>query len=66
MSKAVLNDKKCKGCFLCASVCPKNALSDSGRINEKGYKIVALDTEKCIGCGACYRMCPDWAFEIVD
>ncbi len=66
MSKAVLMEEKCKGCFLCASVCPKKALYDSGRISEKGYKIVALDPDKCIGCGSCYLMCPDWAFEIVE
>ena len=46
MAKIVLNTKKCKGCFICVSVCPKKALYDSGKINEKGYKIVAIDEDK--------------------
>ena len=64
MGKIKMNTQKCKGCFLCVSVCPKKALYDSGRINEKGYKIIAVDEEKCIQCGSCYRMCPDGAIEI--
>jgi 2-oxoglutarate ferredoxin oxidoreductase subunit delta len=66
MSKVKLNTHKCKGCFICVSVCPKQALFDSGKISEKGYKIIAIDESKCIGCGTCYRMCPDYVFEISD
>ena len=66
MAKITMNTVKCKGCFLCVSVCPKHALYDSGRISEKGYKIVALDESKCVGCGSCFRMCPDYVFELKD
>lgn len=66
MSRIKHDPAKCKGCFLCVSICPKGALHDSGKISGKGYKIVALDEEKCIGCGSCYRMCPDYAFELTE
>ena len=64
MGKIKMNTQKCKGCFLCVSVCPKKALYDSGRINEKGYKIIAVDEEKCISCGICATVCPDAALEL--
>lgn len=66
MEKLKLNIKKCKGCFLCANVCPRGALYDSGKINEKGYKIIALDESKCVKCGSCFKICPDFVFSIVD
>jgi 2-oxoglutarate ferredoxin oxidoreductase subunit delta len=66
MSKISVDYKRCKGCFLCVSVCPKNALTPSKELGAKGYEIVHLDGEKCIGCGSCYRMCPDYCIEITD
>ena len=36
MGKVKLNTKKCKGCFLCVSVCPVKALAPSGELGEKG------------------------------
>lgn len=66
MAKIKLNTKRCKGCFLCVSVCPADALSPSGELGAKGNEVVRADVEKCIGCGACYRMCPDCAIEIIE
>ena len=65
MAKVTLNPKRCKGCFLCVSVCPTGALHPSGEFGEKGTETVKADVEKCIGCGACYIMCPDCALEII-
>ena len=62
MEKIKLNTKRCKGCYLCVSVCPVKALSPSG---ELGDETVKVDEEKCITCGSCYRMCPDYAIEIL-
>ena len=65
MEKIKLNTKRCKGCYLCVSVCPVKALSPSGELSEQGYETVKVDEEKCITCGSCYRMCPDYAIEIL-
>ena len=43
MGKVKLNTKKCKGCFLCVSVCPVKALAPSGELGEKGYEVVKAD-----------------------
>ena len=53
MGKVKLNTKKCKGCFLCVSVCPVKALAPSGELGEKGYEVVKAYEEKCIGGGMC-------------
>lgn len=66
MEKIKLNTKRCKGCYLCVSVCPVKALSPSGELGEQGYETVKVDEEKCITCGSCYRMCPDYAIEILE
>ena len=65
MEKIKLNTKRCKGCYLCVSVCPVKALSPSVELGEQGYETVKVDEEKCITCGSCYRMCPDYAIEIL-
>ena len=65
MEKIKLNTKRCKGCYLCVSVCPVKALSPYGELGEQGYETVKVDEEKCITCGSCYRMCPDYAIEIL-
>ncbi len=66
MEKIRLSTKRCKGCYLCVSVCPTKAISPSGDLGEKGYETVVVDQEKCIQCGSCYRMCPDYVFEILE
>lgn len=69
MAKIKLDTSRCKGCFLCASVCPKGILVPSNELGAKGFELVHLNKEKeneCIGCGMCYRMCPDYCIEIVE
>ena len=65
-AKLKLDTSRCKGCFLCVSVCPTKALSPSGKLGPKGYETVQADQEKCVQCGSCFRICPDIVFEILE
>ena len=67
MASIKLDFSRCKGCFICAGVCPKKVLIQSDVLGVKGFPIVQIDeTKECIGCGACFKMCPDYCIEIVD
>ena len=60
MARLTIHQEICKGCGLCADVCPRHLLSLSKEINAKGYHPIDItDQEKCIGCAFCARMCPD-------
>ncbi|MDR1928487.1 MAG: 4Fe-4S binding protein [Endomicrobium sp.] len=61
-----INSKKCKGCGLCISVCPKSCLLFSEGFNKSGYRWVILKGKKsCISCGFCYLICPDVCIEVL-
>lgn len=52
----VLEPKRCKGCLLCVSSCPKQILF----LNGSG-KIAVKEIEPCIFCRICEMRCPDFA-----
>jgi len=56
----------CKGCLLCANVCPKQILGqDKSRVNAKGYNpIQCVDPDACTACAFCARMCPDSVIKV--
>ena len=43
--------EKCKGCGLCARICPVGAISG------KPKETYVIDTNKCIKCGTCIEKC---------
>ena len=55
------DQKYCKGCGLCISVCPKKIIElDMSKVNSKGYNPAhVVRMEECIGCSSCALMCPD-------
>lgn len=61
-----VNFERCKGCGLCAQVCPKKIVEiQKQRRNEKGYYTAqCTDADKCISCAMCATMCPDCAIKV--
>lgn len=65
MPKPVFNQERCKGCELCAVVCPKKIIIMEKHFNPKGYHPATVaDIDKCVGCAACVKICPDVVIEI--
>lgn len=46
----------CSGCFACANVCPKDAITLPA--NYEGFYFPEIDQTKCIDCGLCDKVCP--------
>ena len=63
MARVVIDSEKCKGCYLCIDVCPKQILRKNKEFNSKGiYSVIFDDKNKtCIGCAMCAKRCPDMA-----
>ena len=65
MAKLTIAAESCKGCGLCADVCPRHILALSKDINAKGYHPAqCIAPEQCVGCAACATMCPDVAITV--
>jgi 2-oxoglutarate ferredoxin oxidoreductase subunit delta len=67
--KVVINRERCKGCYLCISVCPNEAISISGSLNQQGYypvepRDIGNNGKGCIACAMCAVICPDIAIEV--
>jgi NAD-dependent dihydropyrimidine dehydrogenase PreA subunit len=54
-----VSKKKCKGCGICITKCPFEAIATKG--NGKG---AVVDAEKCMGCGNCVINCPEKAMKM--
>lgn len=57
-----VDEDLCKGCGICASVCPTGVFEMTGR----GAAALAdpTDVSACIDCGKCELICPDFALEV--
>lgn len=56
-SHSILNlTETCTGCFACANVCPKDAITLPA--NFEGFYFPSIDQDRCINCGLCDKICP--------
>lgn len=66
MGRIIINQDKCKACYLCLDACPKGCIEKDVKLNYKGYYPAVFNQEKeCIGCAICAKSCPDLAIEKV-
>jgi 2-oxoglutarate ferredoxin oxidoreductase subunit delta len=65
-NRITISEDFCKGCLLCASVCPKKILElDTSRVNSRGYNpIKCTDMDECTACSMCGRICPDSVIKV--
>lgn len=68
--RITINRELCKGCQLCVSVCPKQLIVVSDRLNQKGYypaeftENESTKDRQCTACATCATICPDLAIEV--
>ncbi len=63
----LIDQEKCKACHICVSVCPREVIGISARINKAGYiyaEVIAEKAQECTGCKSCAIMCPDVAISV--
>lgn len=66
MSRVVFDEERCKGCLLCATVCPASIIAPSSRFNRQGYKVAeVVEMDKCIACASCALICPDCVISVI-
>lgn len=61
-----IDERLCKACRLCISICKNNVIQlNTRKTNEKGYYTAyAAAPENCTCCTFCALMCPDCAISI--
>jgi len=57
-----VDDGLCKGCGICAHVCPTDVFEMSGTGRE--LRPIVVDPGACVDCGTCSLICPDFALEV--
>jgi len=58
-----IDKERCKGCLLCAEVCPKKLIKISGKTNKRGAIYVEAG-KGCTACAMCAVICPESCIEV--
>jgi len=63
-----IEEYRCKGCSRCVVACPKDLITLSDDLNDKGYQYVVFSgtEEDCSGCTLCAVSCPDQGIEVYN
>ncbi len=61
MPNVTIEERGCRACTLCATVCPTDVLA----MNEQNIA-VAIAAADCIGCTSCVYVCPSRCIDITD
>ena len=62
-----IDERYCKGCFLCIHYCPKKIIGKSAKINGKGYTLpYVVNPEECSKCKTCELVCPDLVITVEE
>lgn len=65
MAKIIIDQDRCKGCFLCVNFCPKGLIKKSVKLNKQGLNFVEFVLNgNCIGCRQCEVICPDCCIQV--
>jgi 2-oxoglutarate ferredoxin oxidoreductase subunit delta len=65
MPKIVIDETRCKACYLCVEFCPRKVIDIGEHLSVRGvHPAVAKQLDKCTGCQTCAVMCPDVAIEV--
>jgi len=62
--KITIDTERCKGCCLCAVVCPKNCIVISNHSNKMGFFPAQTTNCDCTGCAMCAIICPEAVIEV--
>lgn len=62
--KMVVDENRCKGCYLCVNVCPVKCIEKSESFSKNGYYPAKYKGDGCIACLSCVRICPDLAITV--
>ena len=63
MAHIVIDENRCKSCYICVNTCPKKLIKKSSKVSNLGDNLVEFVDEKneCIGWAMCATRCPDMA-----
>ena len=51
MAKIIINQDRCKGCFLCVNFCPKGLIKKSVKLNKQGLNFVEFSRQNNLSKG---------------
>ncbi|MDT8271741.1 MAG: 4Fe-4S binding protein [Desulfomonilia bacterium] len=59
-----IDQELCKGCELCITFCPEDAIRIADGLNSRGVHPAEYVKQHCRACTLCAVMCPEIAIEV--